>query len=314
MKNRQRIRYAVLAAILGTSGISGGALAVNEIENNHPIQSAQKLTITGDPLVGKGGVTVDGVIGKALTSEAVVLDADFYSFYGREGDIVTIKITGGAKRAGTLRSLDAFIALYKPGAEYTREAYKDDVPLSQPIDPGSINRLDPRIENVRLPVTGIYTVGVSGFPVQLLNGGVYSRTDARSNGSYILTISGVSLPVTQINIDIKPGSGETAPINPKSKGVIPVALLSSAEFDALTVDLKTLTFGSTGNEPSYVRCNKNGVDFNGDGRLDLLCHFENQLTKFDSDDVRGTVKGRTLNGMQFEGRGMLKIVPVKREE
>jgi len=307
MNTQQRIRYAVLAAILGVSGISGGALAQS-------IQSAQRLTVTGDPLVGKGSVTVNGVIG--TTTGPMVLDAKFYSFYGREGDVVTIDIDGGIKPAGAGRSLDSFIALFKAGPDYIREAWKDDVPSSQPIDPGSISRMDARLDNVRLPVTGIYTVGVSGFPGQLLNGGIFSSTSlgVRSNGAYTLTISGVSLPVVQINIDIKPGSGETAPINPKSKGVIPVALLSSAEFDALTVDLKTLTFGSTGNEPSYVRCNKNGVDFNGDGRLDLLCHFENQLTKFDSDDVRGTVRGSTLNGMQFEGRGMLKIVPVKRTE
>ena len=42
-------------------------------------------------------------------------------------------------------------------------------------------------------------------------------------------------------IDIKPGS-ETNPVNVKSKGVIPVAILTTADFDATSVDHTTVVF------------------------------------------------------------------------
>ena len=45
-----------------------------------------------------------------------------------------------------------------------------------------------------------------------------------------------------VAIDIKPGSA-TNPINLDAPGKIPVAILSSATFDAASVDRATITFG-----------------------------------------------------------------------
>ena len=42
-----------------------------------------------------------------------------------------------------------------------------------------------------------------------------------------------------MDIDIKPGS-DPNPINPGSNGLIPVAILSSEDFDATTVDPATI--------------------------------------------------------------------------
>jgi len=313
MKRQQGIYYVVLAGIL--SGVSGIALAIDEVEFNHPIPSAQLLTFTSDATGGKGSATVSGVIGKPASADAAELDVDFYKFYAREGDVVTIDIDGGIKSSGGERSVDTILTLFGPGPAYPVLIWNDDVPMWQPIDAGSISRLDARLDNVRLQTSGIYTVGVSGYPARLNDGGAYADTRllTNSNGAYTLIISGVSPNVQQINIEIKPGSGTHAPINPKAKGTIPVALLSSAEFNAMNVDVKSLTFGATGGEASFSRCGKDGEDINGDGRLDRVCHFENQLAGFDLDDSTGIVKGRTNGGTMFEGRGMLKVVPVKRE-
>ena len=61
-----------------------------------------------------------------------------------------------------------------------------------------------------------------------------------------------------IDIDIKPGSHHNT-INPKSKGKIPVAILSTEDFDAPSkVDRDSLTFGSTGEEDSLAFCNRKG--------------------------------------------------------
>lgn len=307
MSKKQGIRAAVMAAFLAASGVSGVAYAVDEVEPNYPIQRAQVLMIGSE-----GSVTVRGVIG-VITGSAVG-DVDFYSFYARKDDVLVIDIDGGIKLPSVGgRSVDTFLTLFGPGPAYTVLRANDDSKLAT-IDPGSSHRYDAYIEALKVGADGIYTVGVTGYPRSLGNGGVIVEgSSINSNGDYTLIISGVSPTVQQINIEIKPGSGERAPINPKSKGNIPVALLSSDNFNALKVDQKSLRFGATGSEESLNRCNKDGTDVNGDGRLDLVCHFENQLTKFEKGDLEGIVSGTSGDGMPFEGRGILKVVPEKRQ-
>jgi hypothetical protein len=116
-----------------------------------------------------------------------------------------------------------------------------------------------------------------------------------------------------MNIDIKPGATSIARINPKSRGNIPVALLSSATFDALKVDPGSVRFGPNGNDATALRCGKGGEDVNNDGRLDLVCHFDTQAANFDPSDEEGIVTG-TIGDMQFEGRGDLKVIHVKRPD
>jgi len=103
-----------------------------------------------------------------------------------------------------------------------------------------------------------------------------------------------------VTIDIKPGEGP-APINTKSRGTIPVAILSSATFDAVAqVDQTSLTFGHTGSETSLAFCSSPG-DVNGDGLLDLICHFNTPLTQFQAGDTKGILKGKTLGGNSMMG-------------
>jgi len=313
MDKQRSFRHALLAVILGAFGMSGIALAVDEIEPNHPIRSAQPLSLAGGVVAGNagtavtaGGAMVNGIIGNLTGSE--ILDVDFYSFQGQALDVVTIDIRG----MGGVRDVDTILYVFGPGPTYQKLRENDDCNRDPP-DPGS-HPFDSCIINFSLPATGTYTVGVSSYPLFLGNGGIYTSTmGANANGDYTLVISGVTLPVQQINIDIKPGNSALAPVNPKSRGNIPVALLSSSEFNALDVNVASLTFGATGNEPSLSRCGKNGEDVNGDGRLDLVCHFENQLAKFTPGDLEGIVKGTTADGRQFEGRGLLKVVPAKRQ-
>jgi len=116
-------------------------------------------------------------------------------------------------------------------------------------------------------------------------------------------------PLT-VAIDIKPGSVEN-PINPKSRGKIPVAILSSRGFSAPdVVRQSTLTFGRLGSELSLAFCS--AEDVNGDGRLDLVCHFDTQKTAFESGDTQGILKGLTLSGRPLKGIDSIRIVPAMR--
>jgi hypothetical protein len=112
------------------------------------------------------------------------------------------------------------------------------------------------------------------------------------------------------DISIKPGSGPISPINPHSRGTIPVAILSTSGFNAVTqVDTTTLTFGETGTEHSLAFCNAGGEDVNGDGLPDLVCHFDTQSTGFRPKDTLGILMGKTTQGAVMVGQQAIVIVP-----
>jgi hypothetical protein len=110
-----------------------------------------------------------------------------------------------------------------------------------------------------------------------------------------------------VAIDVKPGELPNS-INPGSKGKIPVAVLSSRTFDAVArIDQTSLTFGHTGDESSLAFCNTE--DVNGDGLIDLVCHFNTQSTGFVSGDTVGVLKGKTVDGISVRGTDSVRIVP-----
>src|SRR6266705_4363922 len=236
IKNLDTRFFAAMAAFLAASVASEDAFAIVESEDNNTIATAQRLVISG------GSVEVNGIIGNGSLGTN---DVDFYSFTGSVGDVVTIDIDGGMKSDGS--GVDTYIAIFRPDSTILQA--NDDGGI---LDLGSASTLDSLISNIRLPVTGTYTVGVtsSAHPFLVTGGGAVGSSGFNMNltGSYTLVISGVSDPVQpapapapapaavqQINIEIKPGTPEQPPINPKSKGSIPVALLSHSGFDALGV-------------------------------------------------------------------------------
>jgi hypothetical protein len=233
-------RYTAVAAVFSlASGISNVAFAVLESESppNDSISTAQALVI-GD----SGRIEVEGIIG-IDTVGTPVPDVDFYSFYGRAGDTVTVNIDDGIK-SPERRSLDSLIAIFAPDGTVLRQ--RNNVGDGEVDFPESISPLDPRIEKVNLPVSGTYTVGVTsdatypdGTMRVFLTGGSTTPYVPRStaNGSYKLIIEVVAPQLLQISIDIKPRAKKIGrlyeperetKINPQSKKKIKVALLSSA--------------------------------------------------------------------------------------
>jgi len=118
-------------------------------------------------------------------------------------------------------------------------------------------------------------------------------------------------PVIEVDIDIKPGSDPNS-INPKSKGKIPVAILSTPDFDVPSeVDRDSLTFGPTGDEESLAFCSPSPEDVNYDGWDDLVCHFYTQSAGFECGDEWGYLKGQTTDNVPIEGSDSVRIVPCK---
>jgi hypothetical protein len=121
-------------------------------------------------------------------------------------------------------------------------------------------------------------------------------------------LDGDGCPDTTVSIDIKPGSHPNS-INPKSNGKITVAILSSSTFNATTqVNKASVKFGRTGSENSLWKCTGN-EDVNGDGLLDVVCHFNTPQTGFVSGDTVGVLTGVAVGGLPFQGTDSVNIVP-----
>lgn len=130
-----------------------------------------------------------------------------------------------------------------------------------------------------------------------------------------VTLTNFLFPYVPVLIDIKPGSYPNS-FNANGNGVIPIAILGSADLDAADIDPSTLSF-----EGAVVRVKGNGTcqcslkdvtSHQGppDGYLDLVCQF---LDDFSDGWVLGdgsaTVTGYLLDGTPIAGSDSISIVP-----
>jgi hypothetical protein len=109
----------------------------------------------------------------------------------------------------------------------------------------------------------------------------------------------------EVYIDVKPGSDPNS-INPRSRGVIPVAILTTEDFDATAVDPSTVLFGKTGTEASPFHYAFEDVD--GDGDIDMILHFRTQETGLICGNTEAILTGATLDGQAIEGSDSIKTV------
>jgi hypothetical protein len=124
--------------------------------------------------------------------------------------------------------------------------------------------------------------------------------------TWVLSSSSGAVDVP-VGIDIRPGTALNN-ISLSRDRNIPVAILSTASFDAPNmVDKTSLTFGHAGTENSLTTCDA-PTDVNHDGRLDLVCHFTIKLSGFVMGDTQGLLKGGTLVGNTIHGSDLVKII------
>ena len=126
--------------------------------------------------------------------------------------------------------------------------------------------------------------------------------------------------IIDIVIDLHPG-GESRSIQCKSAGSVSIAVLSTTEFDATSLDANTVRFGPTGTEAAE-RHQKNGEarrhveDVNGDGLSDMVFHFLMADIGVDCTDVPPGeqsisidvfLTGSTNTGANVEGEDVIEL-------
>lgn len=110
-----------------------------------------------------------------------------------------------------------------------------------------------------------------------------------------------------VSIDIKPGSDPNS-VNPRSKGVIPVAVLGSMDFDTTQIDVSTVVFGPAETSPVH---GGHIEDVNEDGFMDMVLHFKTWETGIACGDTGATLNGETHGGNPFTGTDAVNTVGCK---
>jgi hypothetical protein len=135
--------------------------------------------------------------------------------------------------------------------------------------------------------------------------------DQRGAGSVYMSIGigggfvEVFSSVRAVAIDIKPGDIPNT-LNPRNGGVVPVAILTTEQFDATSIDVASLRFGVTGEEAPAQRAVLDDVD--GDGDTDLLAFFRSRDTGINCETLFTYISGVTVSGANISGTDSVAIV------
>lgn len=137
-----------------------------------------------------------------------------------------------------------------------------------------------------------------------------------SNGSNVTEHDYVKVSRIQetieVDVDIKPDDDQNS-INPNSKGVTPVAVLSTESFDPVArVRVGSVRFGDPqtvedggGASPAH---GGHAEDVTGNGDDDLVLHFPTKESGFDGDEDVGRLEGETTDGTPLFGEDSVEIV------
>jgi hypothetical protein len=152
------------------------------------------------------------------------------------------------------------------------------------------------------------------------SGGVL--TGSYENGAHIHLLFYSSVPIhlvnldvveVEIDIDIKPG-GNPNNINLKSRGVVPVAVLTTDGTDGFNaVDVNPDTVEFAGTKPIRWKI----CDVDDDGDNDMLFHFDTQElfeNDLNEESTKATLTGKTKDEVEISGTDTVCIKPEKKKK
>lgn len=109
--------------------------------------------------------------------------------------------------------------------------------------------------------------------------------------------------IQRVDIDVKPGNAKNK-VNAKSQGVIPVAIYTTADFDATTIVGSSVQLAGVDADHFALE------DVDGDGDLDMILHFDAQavisalgvdLNSGESVSVEAELTGETIDNVFIQG-------------
>jgi len=337
MKLRDVLKRSALATLLATS--LTGAYAASEAEPNSALEQAERLVFT---VSGSTGVaTMDGTVSGG--------DPDFFKFWAMKGSVVTFDIDDGYTATGDPGSVDTFLSVLNEAGLTV-----DIQGTASIIDEGSVSAADPNLTHIIAddgfhyvavtadpewvwdgyfisggnPGSGSYKLivtivapansawvpgsapGETG-PTAGTDSGTPPTSDSGTPPDNGGTTAGTMLSVP---IEVKPGKRRVKHLETRSKGVLPVAIISTDELKAEDIDVSTLTFGKHGDEASLRDCHPVLTKVNRDRLPDLVCFFRIDQTGLERGDERAELRGMTKNATPFQGSGMLKVPHEKKHK
>lgn len=123
------------------------------------------------------------------------------------------------------------------------------------------------------------------------------------------------IPLIAVDVDIKPGSFPNS-VNLAGRGLLPVAILGSSDFDAQTIDPESVTIGGVTlalrGSPKAPVAAFSLEDVNEDGFVDLLVLFDVQTLVAQNVLTKTTgaleILGILFDGTSFKGMDSVRIV------
>lgn len=260
-----------------------------------------RLGINSDPIIGGFGLKFakDGVI---TFYNLGIADVNYHTYkIEYDGSNVKIYIDNMLKKTLSITLTDIKIALHTNARAIgdTVSAQFDNIDISVDefifTDDFEDGTIDP-----------IWIVWKADWMSVTEQQGVLDMTGTateqfwENGGGAVILISDI---VMKVVIDIKPDSFPNS-INLKSKGNVPVAILSDSAFDATTVDPDTVVFA--GALPLPI--GESPEDVNGDGLLDVILHFKTQGLDIQPGDTEDCLNGMTFDGQEFKGCDSIRII------
>jgi len=156
--------------------------------------------------------------------------------------------------------------------------------------------------------------------------GTLANGDTLNNTFYLVEYADITFitapgPAIEVAVDIKPGSCPN-PLNVRSKGVLPVAILGTEDFDVKAIDVASIRLAGVGPDRSSYEdvaapiSNSNGcncITDGPDGFLDLTLKFETQRIVEaigdvnDGDEVQLELIGVLFDDTPVEGADCILI-------